>query len=82
MAEDMGISIVTNSILEKDTIKIQGGGDEWKNELHFPGPILTDEQLEELSEEMNVEEKSFSLDEAKTITLKNLADWKSTTPSK
>jgi hypothetical protein len=55
---------------------------DWKNRLHLPVPPLTDEQLEELVQDMEAETKFFTLEEAKAITLQNLAEWKQNLHSK
>jgi hypothetical protein len=54
----------------------------WKNRLHLPGPPLNDKQLEELLQDMEAETKFFTLEEAKAITLQNLAEWKQNIHSK
>ena len=54
----------------------------WKDRLHLPGPPLTEAQLEELAEDMNNETEFFTLEEAKALTLRNIAAWKQPISSK
>jgi len=41
-----------------------------------PGRPATDEELEKLAEEMENEEGGYTLEEARTITKKKIAEWK------
>jgi hypothetical protein len=79
LTDSANINSLKSSLLKIEGIKrVDALGkeyDDWKNRLHLPGPPLSENQLEELADDMEHETTFFTIEEAKEKGLQMIEEW-------